>query len=127
MAEQLPEFAASETQAKQIALAAAKILDAKKAYDVKLLHVTKQTILADFFVIAGGSSSTQVNALSDEVEFQLGEKGLVPTRTEGKGSGKWVLLDYGSVLVHVFNRETRDFYKLERLWADGTEIPFLQE
>jgi len=113
-----------EAQAKEIALKAATILDSKKAKDIKILYVNKQTILADYFVIAQGSSRTQVNALADEVEYKLGLEGIDPAKVEGRGQGTWVLLDYDSVLVHVFNPESRSFYNLEKLWAEGEEIEF---
>ena len=101
-----------------------KTLDEKKARDIKILYVNKQTIIADYFVIAAGTSRTQVNALADEVEYKLGLEGITPTKVEGRGQGTWVLLDYDSVLVHVFNPQSREFYNLEKLWADGEEIPF---
>lgn len=113
-----------ETKAKEIALMAAKALDAKKAKDIKILYVNKQTIIADYFVIAAGTSRTQVNALADEVEYKLGLENITPSKIEGRGQGTWVLLDYDSVLVHVFNPQSRDFYNLEKLWAEGTQIPF---
>ena len=113
-----------EERAKEIALLAAKALDEKKAKDIKILYVNEQTIIADYFVIAQGNSRTQVNALADEVEYKLGLEGIQPTKIEGRGQGTWVLLDFDSVLVHVFNPQSRAFYNLEKLWADGTEIPF---
>lgn len=113
-----------EEKAKEIALKVAKILDEKKAKNIKILYVNKQTIIADYFVIANGSSRTQVNSLADEVEYKLGLEGIDPTKVEGRGQGTWVLLDYDSVLVHVFNPQSREFYNLEKLWADGEEIEF---
>ena len=112
----------NEEKAKEIALKVAKTLDEKKARDIKILYVNKQTIIADYFVIAAGTSRTQVNALADEVEYKLGLEGITPTKVEGRGQGTWVLLDYDSVLVHVFNPQSREFYNLEKLWADGEEI-----
>lgn len=102
----------------------AGILDAKKALDVKIINVHDKTIIADCFVFATGTSSTQVNALADEIEFRLTQDGISPLRTEGQGSGSWVLIDYGSVIVHVFSVQAKEFYKLEKLWAEGKEIPF---
>lgn len=114
-----------EAKAKEIALKVAKILDSKKAKDIKILYVNEQTIIADYFVIAAGTSRTQVNALADEVEYKLGlEDNLQPTKVEGRGQGTWVLIDYDSVLVHVFNPQSREFYNLEKLWSECTEIPF---
>lgn len=112
---------------KALALKIAEILDDRKAQEIKIINVNKKTIIADYFVIAGGSSRTQVNALADEVEYKLGLEGLSPTRVEGRGDGSWVLIDYDSVLVHIFGRESRDFYKLEKLWADGTPVEYTQK
>ena len=114
-----------EAKAKEIALKIAQILDAKKAKDIKILYVNEQTIIADYFVIAAGTSTTQVNALADEVEYKLGlEYDLQPTKVEGRGQGTWVLIDYDSVLVHVFNPQSREFYNLEKLWSECTQVPF---
>lgn len=114
-----------EAKAKEIAIKAAQILDSKKAKNIKILYVNKQTIIADYFVIAAGGSRTQVNALSDEVEYKLGLEGIEPAKVEGRGQGTWVLLDYDSVIVHIFNPESREFYNLEKLWAEGEEIEFI--
>ena len=103
-----------------------KALDSKKAVDIKILKVRDLTILANYFVIAGGTSSTQVKALADEVDFKLGEKGLQPKSIEGKSSGNWIVLDYIDVVFHVFYKDTRDFYDLERLWQDAEEIDVAQ-
>lgn len=97
-------------------------LDRKKAEDIKVLKITELTILADYFVIAGGTSSTQTRALADEVEVKLKDMGLPPDRIQGTAGCGWVILDYGDIVVHIFNREQRDFYNLERLWADGEEV-----
>ena len=113
-----------EAAAKEIALKAAKILDSKKARDVKIIRVNEQTIIADYFVIAGGTSRTQVNSLADEVEYKLGLEGINPSKVEGRGQGTWVLLDYDSVLIHVLNPQSREFYNLEKLWAESTPVEF---
>ena len=104
-------------QAAEIAKIAAEALDSKKGLDVNVLSVGKQTVLADYFVIATGTSSTHVKALADEAEFKLKEAGYVCGHIEGHGD--WKLLDYHSVIVHVFTKEARDFYKLEKLWNDA--------
>lgn len=107
----------------QLAKKIATILDNKKAEDIKVIRITELSIIADYFVIAGGGSTTQVRSLADEVDFQLGEQfGLNPTRTEGYQTSSWILLDYGTVIVHVFTGEAREFYSLERVWADGQQI-----
>jgi iojap-like ribosome-associated protein len=113
-----------QNNARELALQIATFLDNKKAKNIKVLYVSEQTIIADYFVIAGGTSSTHVNSLADEVEYQLSEKGIKPAKVEGQRSGSWILIDYSSVIVHIFSNEQRDFYKLEKLWADGTEIEF---
>lgn len=97
-------------------------LDNKKAEDIQVIGVRDLTIIADYFVIAAGGSSTHTKALADEVEFQLGEKGCNPLRTEGYQGADWIVLDYGDIVVHVFYKETREFYGLERLWSDGERI-----
>ncbi len=110
---------------KELAIDIAKILDKKKAYDVKILKVNDKTVIADYFVIAGGTSRTQVNALADEVEYKINEeKGIKPSNIEGRGLGNWILLDYDSVIVHVFNPQSRDFYNLEKLWAEAEPVEF---
>ena len=108
---------------KTLAIEIAKILDKKKAQDVRVLKVDSLTVLTDYFVIASGTSTTQVASLADEVEFELSQKGLEPYSTEGYDSKNWVLLDYSSVIVHVFTQEAHDYYDLEHLWADATVVP----
>ena len=108
--------------AKEMALAAAKALDSKKGRDIKVLEIDKITTLADYFVICSGGSNTQINALGDEVEKELTLAGEEPLHREGYRGGTWVLLDYGCVVVHIFNDEARKFYSLEHLWADGEEV-----
>lgn len=107
----------------EIAGIAAKALDDKKARDVKVLKTAEQTVLADYFVICNGTSSTHIKALVDEVDKQLSEAGEPPMRREGLRSDIWVLMDFGSVIVHVFTDEARKFYNLERLWSDSEEVP----
>ena len=108
---------------KEMALLAAKALDSKKGAEIKVMEVTELTSLADYFVICSGSSTTQINALCDIVEEKLEtEGGEKPLRREGHRGGTWVLLDYGCVVVHVFNNEAREFYSLERLWNDGKSV-----
>ena len=107
----------------QVAAIAAHALDEKKARDVKVLKTAEQTVLADYFVICNGSSSTHIKALVDEVDKQLSEAGEPPIRREGLRSDIWVLMDFGCVIVHVFTDEARKFYNLERLWSDSEEIP----
>ena len=107
----------NEEKAKEIALLAAKALDEKKARNIKVLYVNNQTIIADYFVIAHGTSRTQVNALADEVEYRIGLCGVTPANAEMKADN-WKVLDYSNVIVHIFDREARDFYKLDKLYTD---------
>lgn len=97
---------------------AVKAIDSKKGEDIEVIKITDLTIIADYFVIATGNSSTQIKALADEVEYQLSQAGVEPHHIEGKASG-WICLDYSSVIVHILGREQRDYYQLERLWGDG--------
>ena len=106
----------------EIAAIAAKALENKKARDVKVLKTAEQTVLADYFVICNGTSSTHIKALVDEVDKELSEAGEPPIRREGLRSDIWVLMDFGCVIVHVFTDEARKFYNLERLWSDSQEI-----
>ena len=106
----------------QLATMAARVLDSKKAKDVRVLKVEDLTVMCNYFVIATGTSSTQVRALADEVEFQLEQAGQKPLRREGVDSRNWIVLDYGGVIMHIFYPETREFYDLEHLWADATEV-----
>ena len=108
--------------ARELAEIAIKALDSKKGKDIKLIRIDKITTLAEYFVICTGTSNTQINALCDAVEKELTEKGEEPLHREGYRGGTWVLLDYGCVVVHVFNDEARKFYSLEHLWADGEEV-----
>ncbi len=111
------ELAEPEALAKYIV----QILDSKKAKDIKLLHVEKQTVIADYFVICTGNSRTQIKSLADEVEYKLSLVDIAPMHTEGAETGIWVLQDFGNVIVHIFNRDSRDFYKLDKLYMDTTE------
>ena len=97
-------------------------LDRHKAERIRVLHVTGLTSLADYFVIAEGTGSTQVRALADHVEEELGQAGVAPLRTEGYQSSSWILRDYDSVIVHIFGHEARNYYDLERLWKDGIAV-----
>ena len=106
----------------QMAAIAAKALEDKKAKDVKILKTAEKTVLADYFVICSGSTAPHIKALVDEVDKQLSEAGEPPIRREGLRSDIWVLMDFGSVIVHVFTEEARKFYNMERLWSDSQEV-----
>ena len=107
---------------RELAEIAVKALDSKKGKEIRLIRIDKITTLAEYFVICTGTSNTQINALCDAVEKELTEKGEEPLHREGYRGGTWVLLDYGCVVVHVFNDEARKFYSLEHLWADGEPV-----
>lgn len=99
-----------------------KTLDNKRGEDIQVLRIADLTILADYFVIVNGTSNTHVRTLADEVEFVLSQKGIEPERREADTGNTWIILDYADIIVHVFYKETRSFYKLEGLWADGEQI-----
>ena len=101
---------------------AVKAIDSKRGENIRIIKIDELTVIADYFIIANGSSTTQVKALADEVEFKLSEAGLEPRRTEGYQGANWIVLDYIDVVIHIFHKETREFYDLERLWQDGTEV-----
>ena len=105
---------------KELAIIAVKALDEKKGKEISAIEITDLTTIADYFVIASGTSNTQINALSGAVEKAMKEPaGEDPLRREGYRDGTWVLLDYGAIIVHIFSQEAREFYSLERLWGDG--------
>ena len=104
--------------AKEIADAIAEALDAKKAKDIKVLYVEDKTVIAEYFVICTGNSNTQVKALAGEVEYRLGLRGVEPYNVEGRDNGTWLVLDYSNVIVHIFGREAREFYNLDKLYEN---------
>ena len=123
MQEKLPSLANATPE--ELAHAIFDVLDAKKAQNIKVLRVNDQTIITDDFVICTGNSSTQVKSLGGEVEYKLGLRDVDPLHYEGRDNNGWVVIDYSSVIVHIFNRENRDFYKLDKLYGDAEEIKFL--
>ena len=106
----------------EVAVLAVKTLDSKKAKDIKVLETKDITVLADYFIICTAGSTTQIKTLSDELDKVLREKGEPSLRTEGYRRGGWVLIDFGTVVVHIFLKDIREFYSLERLWRDAPEI-----
>lgn len=106
----------------EIAETAVEALKEKKAQDIKVLDLRKITTFCDFFVIATGTSDIHVKSLADYVEEKLDEKGVKLDHREGYRSGRWILLDYKDVVIHIFYKEERNFYNLERLWIDAEEI-----
>ncbi len=103
-------------EAKELAEAIAEILDSKKGFDIEVLEVGDKTVIAEYFVICSGNTSTHIKALVDEVEYKTGLRGLLPYHVEGKDNNAWIVMDYSHVLVHVFTREAREFYNLEKLY-----------
>lgn len=101
---------------------AAEILNSKKAENIKAIEIRGISVIGDYFLLASGTSTTQVKALADELDFKLSELQVFPLRTEGVQSASWIILDYGDVIIHIFHKETRDFFNLERLWADGKTL-----
>ncbi len=101
---------------------AAKAIDSKKGADIRVIKVDGVSVIADYFVIATGFSSTQVKALADEVEFRLKEAGETVSHIEGHKNDTWILLDYVDVIVHVFSDEAREYYDLDKMWADGENV-----
>lgn len=107
---------------KEIVRIACKALDSKKAEDIKVIEISKVSIIADYFIIANGNNAPQVDALVDTVMDELGRNGINTKRVEGLKSYGWVLLDYGDVVIHIFSKEDRLFYDLERIWKDGKVV-----
>lgn len=107
---------------RDLALAAAKFLDDKKGEDIIILGIHRVSLIADYFVIVSGNSSVQVKALADEVSKKMEQMGKKIHHIEGYNEAKWVLLDYGDIVIHIFHKDTRQFYDLERLWGDAEKI-----
>ena len=120
MTEALPMLDNSDARA--LAEAIAEVLDFKKGKDIKVLHVEDKTVIAEYFVICSGNTGTQVKALAGEVEYKIGLRGVDPYQVEGRDNNSWVVLDFCNVLVHIFNREARDFYNLDKLYGDSSTV-----
>lgn len=111
-------------QSKLMARLAYQALDDKKGEDIQVIDISQVSVLADYFIIANGNSESQVRALVDNVEEELLKAGYEMKQREGYGSGNWVLMDFGEIIVHVFDKENRLFYDLERIWRDGKHVDF---
>ena len=105
-----------------LAKIAIEVLEDKKAEDIRVIDISDLSVLADFFIIATGNNRTQVQAMADEVEQKLGRAGAVPKQIEGYQAANWGLLDFGDVIIHIFDAQNRLFYDLERIWKDGRQI-----
>lgn len=112
----------TEADAKTLAIEIAKVLDAKKGRDIKVIHVEDKTVIAEYFVLCSGNTGTQVKALAGEAEYKIGLRGVEPYHVEGRDNNAWMLLDYSHVIVHIFSREAREYYNLDRLYGDAPEI-----
>ena len=108
-------------EALEIVKISANALNEKKAKELNVIKIADLTVLGEYFVIATATSSTHVRALCDEVEEKLEEAGLLPHHIEGRSTG-WIVLDYGSVIVHIFTRDQREFYALDKMWSDGEPL-----
>jgi len=118
----------AEITSKNLAIEVCKALADKRGKDIVALYVREKTDLCDYFIIASGSNAPQIRAMGERVEELVErELGLVPSRTEGVRDGRWAVIDYGDVIVHIFNDETRLFYHLERLWTDGGNLQSFDE
>ena len=106
----------------EVAKALEEFLDNKKGRDIKVLHVEDVSNIADYFVVCTATSNTHVKALSGEVEYQLERRGINAYHIEGRDNNSWVVLDYCNVMVHIFNREARDFYNLDKLYENTTPV-----
>lgn len=109
-------------QSKEMARIAYDALNDKKGEDIKIIDITGVSVLADYFIIANGNSDSQVNALVDNVEEELHKAGYHLKQREGRANSSWILLDFGDIIVHVFDKDNRLFYDLERIWKDGKDI-----
>lgn len=116
-------------QEQETVLRLARLLYYRKANDIVVLNVSHLTVLCDHMVIASGRTNNQVSSLADAVDEMMAEEGVILRRSEGRREGRWIILDYGHVIVHLFHRDERAFYGLDRLWNDGTNtlaLPFDQ-
>jgi ribosome-associated protein len=115
------------SRARERALVAAHAASSKKAMDISILDVGKLIGITDYFVICSGNTERQVRTIVEEIERRLREDGVKPYRREGEREQRWVLVDYLDIVVHVFHKEDREFYDLERLWSDAPLVPFEEE
>ena len=109
-------------EAKEMAKLAIQALEDKKAEDVKVIDISNISTIADYFIIASGKNRSQIQAMRDNVDETLGRAGISMKQTEGYKNANWILMDYGDIIVHLFDTENRLFYDLERIWRDGKEM-----
>ena len=108
--------------AKKMASIAVEALEEKKSIDTNIIDVAHISTLADYFIVASGTNKNQVQAMADETEERLGRAGYLPKHIEGYATANWILMDYGDIVVHIFDEENRVFYDLERIWRDGKTV-----
>ena len=112
----------TDNKTKEFAVLAVEALEDKKAEDIAIIDISEVSVIADYFIIAGGNNKSQIQALSDVVDEKLGRAGLPLKQIEGYNNAHWLLLDFGDIIVHIFDKENRLFYDLERIWCDGKKI-----
>ena len=112
----------TDNKTKEVAVLAVEALEDKKGEDISIIDISEVSVIADYFIIAGGNNKSQIQALSDAVDEKLGRAGLPLKQIEGYNNANWILLDFGDIIVHIFDKENRLFYDLERIWRDGKRI-----
>lgn len=115
-----------ENQSKEMVKIAIKALEDKKGEDIRIIDIHKVSVIADYFIIASGSNANQVQALADNVQEALYKAGFEQSQVEGYQTANWILMDYHDVIVHVFSKEDRLFYDLERIWRDGQLVDSIE-
>ena len=112
----------TDNKIRDFAVLAVESLEDKKAEDITVIDISEVSVIADYFIIAAGNNKSQIQALSDAVDEMLGRAGLPLKQIEGYNNANWILLDFGDIIVHIFDKEKRLFYDLERIWCDGKKI-----
>lgn len=112
----------NESNVRELAKLAVEALQDKKAQDIRLIDISEVSVVADLFLIAGGTNRSQIQALCDNVEEKLGKVGCPVRQIEGYDTANWILMDFGNLIVHIFDKENRLLYDLERLWRDGKQL-----
>ena len=110
------------TEARELAKIACHALDEKKAEDIRIIEISEISVLADYFIIASGGNQNQIQAMVDAVDEDLAKAGHHARQVEGNQNSSWILMDYGDIIVHIFSKEDRLFYELERIWRDGRQM-----
>ena len=111
---------------KDIVSIAVKALEDKKCENIKIIDISTVSILGDYFIIGEGNNPNQIQAICNNADDMLGREGINPRQIEGYNNANWILMDYGDVIIHIFDKENRSFYNLERIWKDGTELDISQ-